>query len=94
MDFSDAKSDEESEEASDNDDFRTVVTESEVGVADEKYDEDMDLHAERTDLQKLKQAKSDLMFPDEMDTPQDMPARERFQKYRALESFRQVLLQL
>lgn len=88
MNFSDAKSDEESEEASDNDDFQTVVTESEVGVADEKYDEDMDLHAERTDLQKLKQAKSDLMFPDEMDTPQDMPARERFQRYRGLESFR------
>ena len=35
-----------------------------------------------------RKAHEDAMFPDEMDTPQDEPARRRFARYRALQSFR------
>lgn len=85
--FMDAMSEEKSE-YSDADDRLDAITESEVDVDDQQYDRQMDLQTEKDDLEKIKAAKSDLMFPDEIDTPQDTPARVRFQKYRGLESFR------
>ena len=39
-------------------------------------------------MEKIKLAKTNSEFPDEVDTPLDMPARVRFQKYRGLKSFR------
>lgn len=64
------------------------VTVSEGPVSDEKYDLAMDLQEERETMNKIKEARVDQLFPDEIDTPLDVPARERFQKYRGLESFR------
>lgn len=75
------------EQANDDNDFESV-TESEVGVTDEKYDATIDAIEEHEMLQKLAAAKEDQQFPDEVDTPQDVPARERFMRYRGLESFR------
>ncbi|XP_072940361.1 pre-rRNA-processing protein TSR1 homolog [Epargyreus clarus] len=64
------------------------VTESEVGPTDEKYDATIDAAEEHEMLQKLAAAREDQQFPDEVDTPQDVPAKERFMRYRGLESFR------
>ncbi|CAG9859624.1 unnamed protein product [Phyllotreta striolata] len=84
--FMEAMSEEKSDDEDCND-FNTV-TESEVAVNDERYDKDMDEQAEKRELEKIKAAKSDREFPDEVDTPLDTTASVRFQKYRGLESFR------
>ncbi|KAM0746299.1 DUF663-domain-containing protein [Meredithblackwellia eburnea MCA 4105] len=39
-------------------------------------------------LERTRENRDDLDFPDEVDTPLDVPARERFARYRGLKSFR------
>ncbi|XP_078061021.1 pre-rRNA-processing protein TSR1 homolog [Mustelus asterias] len=57
-------------------------------IRDDHYDEKVDEEEERVMLEKYKQERMDEMFPDEVDTPKDVAARVRFQKYRGLKSFR------
>ncbi|KAM5273163.1 pre-rRNA-processing protein TSR1 homolog [Ctenodactylus gundi] len=57
-------------------------------ACDDLYDEKVDKEAEEKMLEKYKQERLEEMFPDEVDTPRDVPARIRFQKYRGLKSFR------
>ncbi|XP_050525222.1 pre-rRNA-processing protein TSR1 homolog [Daktulosphaira vitifoliae] len=61
---------------------------SEAPIESDKYDLQFDKKEEEKLLTKLKEAKADQMFPDEVDTPFDLPARVRFEKYRGLQSFR------
>eukprot|EP00736_Rhodelphis_marinus_P007452 Rmarinus@m.16925 len=58
-----------------------------MGVGEEE--EAVDTAAELQRLKQLRKSeKEDEEFPDEVDTPFDTPARERFQRYRGLKSFR------
>lgn len=57
-------------------------------VRDDLYDEKVDEEVEEKMLEKYKQERLEEMFPDEVDTPRDVAARIRFQKYRGLKSFR------
>ena len=59
----------------------TGIRELRGELADEGTVEDAALRAEQDDQ----------VFPDEVDTPEGVPARQRFDKYRGLKSFRYVL---
>ena len=80
--------DEESDEEEDNE--REIDTES-VAMTEDYTDYDtknVNFAAEVDELEAIKAARMEALFPDEVDTPMDVPARVRFQKYRGLKSFR------
>jgi len=66
------------------------VTASTVGDRDtEDYDKKhVNFDDEVLELERIKQERIEAMFPDEVDTPADIAARIRFQKFRGLKSFR------
>jgi pre-rRNA-processing protein TSR1 len=96
VDESDVTDEVDSEAASDEgetmeqDDMGLVETTTETGTVadDERYDEDFDIESEKKQLEMLKAAREDEMFPDEVDTPMNVSARVRFAKFRGLQSFR------
>ncbi|KAJ6811590.1 pre-rRNA-processing protein TSR1-like protein isoform X1 [Iris pallida] len=76
-------------------------SDTDEGPHDIEYDEETEADTEMADndnltkeqivaeIKKLKEASAvDEEFPDEVDTPIDVPARKRFAKYRGLKSFR------
>ncbi|XP_042328009.1 pre-rRNA-processing protein TSR1 homolog [Sceloporus undulatus] len=77
----DGSSSEEEEEITEEEECDTITL-PEVDQEDEKMEEDEAM------LEKYKQERQQEMFPDEVDTPRDVAARIRFQKYRGLKSFR------
>jgi len=55
---------------------------------DGDYDKAYCQNREQKTLDKLREARLEEMFPDEIDTPIDVPARIRFARYRGLKSFK------
>ncbi|XP_073902697.1 pre-rRNA-processing protein TSR1 homolog isoform X2 [Castor canadensis] len=85
-DFMEEESQDENGEEEEEEECETMtIGES---MRDDLYDERVDEEAEEKMLEKYKQERLEEMFPDEMDTPRDVAARIRFQKYRGLKSFR------
>lgn len=73
-----------------------MIMDQDLDEADDNLDDMNDYFASLEDVNPKgkriefeKRAQEDLSFPDEVDTPVDIPARERFHKYRALKCIKE-----
>ncbi|KAI8916941.1 hypothetical protein DFJ77DRAFT_325864 [Powellomyces hirtus] len=80
------------EEPSDEDEYEDLAEEEDASEKPEAFDATYDEADEAAQysafLSKQDEARDDLEFPDEVNTPKDPAARIRFQRYRGLKSFR------
>ncbi|KAM4627480.1 pre-rRNA-processing protein TSR1 homolog isoform 2-T2 [Polymixia lowei] len=74
--------------ASEEEEEEEELCSTEQGGADQRYDQHIDEAEEGEGLKRYREARANEMFPDEVDTPLDAPAKIRFQRYRGLKSFR------
>ncbi|XP_075552207.1 tsr1 ribosome assembly factor [Dermacentor variabilis] len=77
------------EDVSDTDNATIADDTESISIAGGKegYDNHLDLEEEKASLVRFREERMDQMFPDEIDTPLDRPARTRFARYRGLKSF-------
>ncbi|GFR12336.1 pre-rRNA-processing protein TSR1 homolog [Trichonephila clavata] len=78
-------SDNESEEMEETMDVTDSVTDD---IKDDNYDDNLDMDEEKQMLVRFKEERMNIMFPDEQDTPMDVKAYIRYQKYRGLKNFK------
>ncbi|TFK25178.1 ribosome biogenesis protein tsr1 [Coprinopsis marcescibilis] len=84
----DQMADEEQEEMVDVEEPVEMDTDNQKGV----HFQDLDIEEEHAQLEhwrnRKREEEDELNFPDEVDTPQDVPAHTRFARYRGMRSFR------